>query len=79
MFMKKILFSLFMLVAMTLSVSAQDVKKECQETTKKECCEGKKEGCCKEKKADNSKDKKDKKACCDKKEATAETKSCGKK
>jgi hypothetical protein len=76
--MKKILFSLFMMAALTVSVSAQDVKKECKEAAKKECCEAKKEhkeGCCTEKKAEEQKEK----ACCAKKEATAETKSCGKK
>ncbi|GHT02724.1 hypothetical protein FACS189440_02290 [Bacteroidia bacterium] len=70
--MKKILLSLFMLSAMTWAVSAQNVQKASHEATKKESSEGKKEkkeSCCTEKKADSK----------DKKEATAETKSCGKK
>lgn len=74
--MKKILFSLLMVTAFTLAVSAQDVKKECHETTKKESCEhkDKKEGCC----AENKEAKSDKKADCEKSEAKAQ-KSCGKK
>ena len=73
--MKKILFSLFMVAAFTVAVSAQDGKKECHEKAKKENCEAKdkKEGCCAEKK-----DAKANKEGCDKQEAKAQ-KSCGKK
>jgi LAS superfamily LD-carboxypeptidase LdcB len=75
--MKKVLLSLFMAVAFTVAVGAQDVKKESPEATKKECCEkgkaDKKDDCCAGKK-----DAKDK-ACCEKKDASAKAKPAGKK
>ncbi|GHT76253.1 hypothetical protein AGMMS50262_13940 [Bacteroidia bacterium] len=77
--MKKVLFTLLVAIVLGTTASyAQEAKKEHCEKAKKECCEGKKaekaekkEGCTK---SDEKKD------CCKKsKEATAETKSCGKK
>jgi hypothetical protein len=81
--MKKILFSLFLLSALTLSVSAQNAKKDSQATTpKKECCDAhktKKDGCCADKKkGDAKKESTAKKGDCAKKSTTAETKSAGK-
>ncbi|MDR0681276.1 MAG: hypothetical protein LBG15_05430 [Dysgonamonadaceae bacterium] len=90
--MKKTLFSFLMVavLAISMSVSAQDVKKEYSKVTKKECTEAKKgkKECTEAKKAEkcekkeatcSKKENGEKKACCAKKEATAETKSCGKK
>ena len=87
--MKKMFLSLFMISALTisLSVSAQDKKKEASET-KKECPQAKKEGescCATDKKEDKKKsecspakkDDKKKDSCCA--TETTKTKSSGKK
>jgi hypothetical protein len=90
--MKKTLFSFLMVVVLTVSTSinAQDVKKESPEVAKKECSEVKKEKkeCSEAQKAEkcekkdvacSEKENGEKKACCAKKEITAKNKSCGKK
>jgi hypothetical protein len=88
--MKKMLFSLFTIAALTVSTSvmAQDnaskekgcpkEKKEQCDKKEKSCCKDKKETVCTKKKS-TANDKKEK-SCCDAKgKATAENKSCGKK
>jgi hypothetical protein len=77
--MKKVLFSLLMVVAFTVAttVNAQDAKKGTSATPQKECCEkgtaDKKGDCCADKK-----DAKEK-PCCEKKDASENAKSGGKK
>lgn len=90
MYMRKLIFPLIMVFALTISVPMQadnETKKECCKA-KKENCEKKESACCKDKKENCEKkenascDKKKKeKACCSKKkdDAAAKTKSCGKK
>lgn len=81
-YMKKILLSAMMIMAMmcaTTNASAQDHK--CDKN-KKECCE-KKQACCEKKDAKACCEKKEAKSCCEKKDAKTcekkEAKACEKK
>ncbi|GHT62559.1 hypothetical protein FACS189451_07200 [Bacteroidia bacterium] len=72
--MKKISIALFMVVALTVSLStyAQDSKKEATPKAKTEQVEKKKAACCEEKKHDSNAKSSEGKACCAEKKDKAD-------